>query len=160
VRRFIVVAGLVGAMFFAAGGVAAASPVEGHAASVVHVVVIRPPDGSVAVAAKVFIHGRAFPFLIDTGATKSVLNPVIVRKLHLKLVGKPRKFCGVAACATGRRVHVSHWNIGGVALPSMNVDSTAIAGTGNIGFGLLGSDVLSKFGSVTIDYKAQTLTLG
>jgi predicted aspartyl protease len=159
-RRFIVIAGLVGAMVCAAGGVASASPVEGHAASVVHVVVIHSRDGSVAVAAKVFIHGRAFPFLIDTGATKSVLNPVIVRKLHLKLVGKPHKFCGVAACASGRRVHVAHWSIGGVALPSINVDSTPIAGTGNTGFGLLGSDVLSKFGAVTINYRAETLTLG
>jgi predicted aspartyl protease len=159
-RRFIIVASVVGAMFCAAGGVASASPVEGHAASVVHVIVIHAGDGSVAVAAKVFIHGRAFPFLIDTGATKSVLNPVIVRKLHLKLVGKPRKFCGVAACASGRKVHVSHWSIGGVALPSINVDSTTIAGTGNHAFGLLGSDVLSKFGAITIDYRAQTLTLG
>jgi len=159
-RRFIVIASLVGALFCAASGVASADPVEAHAASTVHVVVIRPPDGEVLVAARVRIHGRLFPFLIDTGASKSLVTPAIVRRLHLKTVGKPHKFCGVAACTTARKVRLSRWSIGGVALPAVTAVSSPLAGTGGAGAGLLGSDVLSKFGSVTIDYKDGLLTLG
>lgn len=146
-------------MFCAAGGVASASAVEAHAASTVHVVIIRS-HGEVLVGARVRIHGQLFPFLIDTGASKSLLTPAIVRRLHLKSVGKPHKFCGVAACTTARKVRLSRWSIGGVVLPTVTAVSSPLAGTGNVGAGLLGSDVLSKFGSVTIDYKNGLLTLG
>ncbi|MBV9683705.1 MAG: hypothetical protein JO046_18080, partial [Solirubrobacterales bacterium] len=55
---------------------------------------------------------------------------------------------------------LSNWSIGGQPLPSVVASSSPIVGTGGFGFGLLGSDVLSRFGSVTIDYRDKLLTLG
>jgi predicted aspartyl protease len=112
------------------------------------------------VFAKVIIHGRAFPFLVDTGASTTLVNPRLARRLHLKTVGKKHTFCGVTGCATARRVRLSRWNISGVPLPSVVASSAPIVGTNGFGFGLLGSDVLSKFGSVTINYSGKTMTLG
>ena len=59
-----------------------------------------------------------------------------------------------------RRVRVSNWNVGGVPLPNVVVSSAPIAGLNAHAFGLLGSDVLSRFGSVTIDYHDKQLILG
>ena len=160
-RRSILVC-LATALAFAALGTAVASarPEGAHAASVVHITVIRSRSGGVAAVAKVIIHGRAFAFLIDTGATKTLINPTIARRLHLRAVGRPHKFCGVTGCSTARRVRLSRWHIGGQPLPSVLVAVSPIAGTGGFGFGLLGSDVLSSFGAVTIDYRNKVMILG
>jgi len=63
-------------------------------------------------------------------------------------------------CALARRVRVSSWNVGGVPLPTVVVSSSPIAGLNAHPFGLVGSDVLSRFGSVTIDYANKQLILG
>jgi predicted aspartyl protease len=163
VRRFIVAVCLsaVLAAVGAGGAVAWATPVRGHIAqAAVPIVVLHSKSGGTVVAAKVIIHGRPFAFLIDTGASVTLVNPTIARRLHLKAVGKPHTFCGVTGCAQARRVRLSRWNIGGVPLPNVVVSSSPITGASGFGFGLLGSDVLSKFGSVTIDYADKTMTLG
>lgn len=143
-------------------GAASASPIEAHAAqATVPIVVVKTKSGATAALVRVFIHGRLIPMLIDTGATVSVINVTAARHLHLKTVGKPHRFCGVTGCALARRVRVGNWNINGtVPLPTVVVSSSPIAGLNAHGFGLLGSDVLSRFGSVTINYAAKQLTLG
>jgi predicted aspartyl protease len=162
VRRFIVavcVSATVG-LATASVPVASARPVGAHAAqAVVPIVVLHSRSGTV-VAAKVIIHGRPFAFLIDTGASITLVNPTIARRLHLKTVGKPHTFCGVTGCAQARRVRLNRWSIGGQPLPNVVVSSSPITGASGFGFGLLGSDVLSKFGSVTINYAGKTMTLG
>lgn len=55
---------------------------------------------------------------------------------------------------------MSSWNVGGVPLPTVVVSSSPIAGLNAHPFGLVGSDVLSRFGSVTIDYANKQLILG
>lgn len=161
-RRFIVAVCMSTIVAVAAvgGSVASARPVGAHAAAVVPIVVLHSKSGGTVVAAKVIIHGRAFAFLIDTGASVTLINPTIARRLHLKTVGKPHTFCGVTGCAQARRVRLSRWSIGGQPLPSVVVSSSPITGASGFGFGLLGSDVLSKFGSVTIDYRNKLMTLG
>jgi len=143
------------------GGVASASPVEAQAAqATVPIVVVKTRSGATAALVRVFIHGRLVPMLIDTGATVTVINETAARHLHLKTVGKRHRFCGVTGCALARRVRVSNWNVDGVVqLPTVVVSSSPIAGLNAHGFGLLGSDVLSRFGSVTINYAAKQLTL-
>jgi len=163
VRRFVVVILLCAvALVGVTGGVASASPVEAHAAqATVPIVVVKTKSGATAALVRVFIHGRLIPMLIDTGATVTVINQTAARHLHLKTVGRRHRFCGVTGCALARRVRVSNWNVDGVVpLPTVVVSSSPIAGLNAHGFGLLGSDVLSRFGSVTINYAAKQLTLG
>jgi predicted aspartyl protease len=162
-RRFIVASlvcavGLVGVT----GGVASASPVQAHTAqATIPIVVVKTRSGATAALVRVYIHGHLVPMLIDTGATVSVLNTTAARRLHLRKVGKRHKFCGVTGCALASHVRVSNWNVGGVEpLPTVVISSSPIAGLNKTPFGLLGSDVLSKFGYITIDYAAKTLTLG
>ena len=142
------------------GSVAGARPVGAHAASVVPIVVLKSRAGGTVVAAKVIIHGRAFAFVIDTGASVTLVNPTLAERLHLKTVGQPHRVCGVTGCATARRVRLANWSIRGQPLPNVVVASSPITGASGFGFGLLGSDVLSTFGSVTIDYRDKTMTLG
>jgi predicted aspartyl protease len=163
VRRVIVAVCLCAMVGLAtlSGTVAWARPVGAHAAqAVVPIVVLHSKSGGTVVAAKVIIHGRPFAFLIDTGASVTLVNPTIARRLHLKTVGKPHTFCGVTGCAQARRVRLNRWSIGGQPLPNVVVSSSPITGASGFGFGLLGSDVLSKFGAVTIDYRDKTMTLG
>ena len=159
-RRFVVVLCLTTIIGVAIIGGAVASARPAHAASVVHIVVISSKRGGTVVAAKVVIHGHAFPFLVDTGASVTLVNPTLARRLHLRTVGKPHRFCAVTGCSSARRVRLSNWSIGGQPLPSVLASSSPIVGTGGFGFGLLGSDVLSQFGSVTIDYRDKLMTLG
>jgi predicted aspartyl protease len=163
VRRFLVLSLLCAiSLVGLTGGVASASPVEAHAAqATIPIVVVKTRSGATAALVRVFIHGRLIPMLIDTGATVSVINVTAARRLHLKTVGKRHRFCGVTGCAFARRVRVSNWNVDGVVpLPTVVASSSPIAGLNAHGFGLLGSDVLSRFGSVTINYAAKQLTLG
>ena len=159
-RRFMAILGLTAVIGLGVQGVAAAAGSSAHAAAVIPVVVIKSGDGATAVFARVVIHGRVFPFLIDTGATVTLVDPVIARRLHLTTVGRPHTFCGVTGCSTARRVRLRDWSIGNQALPGVVGSSAPIAGTGGHAFGLLGSDVLSQFGSVTIDYRHKQLILG
>ena len=159
-RRFIAVVSVVCAvaLFGAMSGVASAF--EAHAAQSVPLVVVKTRSGATAALVRVFIHGRLVPMLVDTGATVTVINRTAARRLHLKTVGKPQQFCGVTGCSQALRVRVSRWNVGGVPLPTVVVSSSPIAGLNAHPFGLLGSDVLSRFGAVTIDYAHKQLILG
>jgi predicted aspartyl protease len=146
-----------------AGGVGARPAqlqARAHAASTIKLLVLRARDGSTAALAPVVIHGHTFPFLIDTGATRSVVDLALVTKLQLARIGAPIRVGGVGCISTARNVRVSRWHIGSQTLPAVTVTSTRIAGTGGHAFGLLGSDVLSRFGSVTIDYAHARLILG
>jgi predicted aspartyl protease len=162
VRRFIVAVFLSAVVGLASvgGSSAWAMPAGAHAASVVPIVVLKSRTGGTVAAATVIIHGRAFPFVIDTGASVTLVNPTLAGRLHLKTVGRPHRFCGVTGCATARRVRLRNWSIGGQPLPNVVVASSPITGASGFGFGLLGSDVLSTFGSVTIDYRDKTMALG
>lgn len=158
-RRFAAILILTSIIGLGAEGARTASASTAHAATVIPIVVVKA-RGQVAVFAKIVIHGRAFPFQIDTGASVTLVDPAIARRLHLRTVGRAHKFCGVTGCSVARRVRLRHWSIGGQPLPNVVAASAPIAGTGGRAFGLLGSDVLSKFGSVTIDYRDRQLILG
>ena len=161
-RRLIAVAGLVGS-FVLAGytGWGDASTGGAHtAAATVPLAILKAKDGERLALARVIVHGHAFPFLIDTGSSKTLVDEALARKLHLKTVGHPIKVTGVGCSESARKVRLSHWSIGGQRLPSIVTTSSVIAGANGHAFGLLGSDVLSKFGTISIDYVHGVLTLG
>jgi predicted aspartyl protease len=160
-RRLIVLAGLAGSVVLVAfTGWGVASVGRAHAASTVPLVVLKGKDGERLAVARVIIHGRAFPFIIDTGAAKTLVDTALARKLHLKTVGRPIKVTGVGCSETARKVRLSGWSIGGQPLPRVIATSSTIFGASGRGYGLLGSDVLSRFGAIGIDYAHGELTLG
>lgn len=160
VRRYILVASLVGTLaLVGATGVLAASN-RAHTASSIPLVILKAKDGEVLALAKVTIHGRAFPFLIDTGSSKTLVDVALARKLHLRTIGKPIKVTGVGCSTTASKVRLNRWSIGGQPLPSIVATSSVVAGANGQALGLLGSDVLSRFGAIEIDYAHGLLTLG
>ena len=160
-RRFIALGGLVGSFVLVAfTGWGFASTPPAHVASTAPLVILKARDGETLALARVIIHGRAFPFLIDTGSSKTLVDIALARKLHLTTVGKPIKVTGVGCSETASKVRLSSWSIGGQALPSIVATSSMIAGAGGKAFGLLGSDVLSHFGAIELDYAHSQLTLG
>ena len=161
-RRLIAVAGMVGS-FLLVGftGWGFASTGGGHAAqATVPLVILKARDGETLALARVIIHGRVFPFLIDTGSSKTLVDDALAKKLHLKTVGHPIKVTGVGCSEGARKVRLKSWSIGGQKLPGIVATSSIIAGSGGKAFGLLGSDVLSHFGAIGIDYAHGVLTLG
>ena len=159
-RRLIVITCLVGS-FLVIGltGGGEASITGGHAAAATVPLKIFRGRGGVAALALVRIHGRLFPFIIDTGSETTLVDVALARQLHLKTVGKPIKVTGVGCSETAHRVRLSNWSIGGQRLPRITATSSTIAGVG-VPAGLLGSDVLSHFGAIGIDFTHGTLTLG
>ena len=160
-RRFIALAGLVGSLMLVAfTGWGFASTPRAHVASTVPLEILKARDGETLALARVIIHGRAFPFLVDTGSSKTLVDEALARTLHLKMVGKPIKVTGVGCSEAASKVRLSSWSIGGQSLPKIVATDSVIAGADGKAFGLLGSDVLSHFGTISIDYQHGVLTLG
>ncbi len=160
-RRFIALGGLVGSFVLVAfTGWGFASTPPAHVAATAPLVILKARDGETLALARVIIHGRAFPFLIDTGSSKTLVDEALARKLHLKTVGKPINVTGVGCSEPASKVRLSRWSIGGQSLPNIVATSSVIAGADGKAFGLLGSDVLSHFGTISIDYAHGELTLG
>jgi predicted aspartyl protease len=161
VRRFIAVTGLVGSfMLVAFTGWGFASTPPAHVASTAPLAILKQRDGETLALALVVIHGRRFPFLIDTGSSKTLVDVALARKLHLRTIGKPIKVTGVGCSEAASKVRLSGWSIGGQPLPNIVATDSVIAGADGKAFGLLGSDVLSHFGTISIDYLHGVLTLG
>jgi predicted aspartyl protease len=152
------VAAAVASLFVISQGGAAAE--RGHAASKVPLLVIRAKDGEAVAFVKVVIHGHAYPFLVDTGASGTTIDLALARRLKLKTIGKPTKVFGVGCSSIARKVALSSWRVGHQRLPAIAATATRIAGTMGKPFGLLGSDVFARLGSVKIDYPHSQLTLG
>ncbi len=124
--------------------------------------ILRAGDQALAFV-PVYIDGQGpFAFALDTGASHSLIEKRLADRLGLPTDNRAVRLSGITAVATGRQVWVGRWKVGEVALPArllvtldLNQNDTESGMQG-----LLGSDVLSQFGRVTIDYKNGTLTLG
>lgn len=161
-RRLIAVAGLVGCFVlvgFTGWGDASVGGAR-RASATIPLEILKARDGETLALAVVVIHGHRFPFLIDTGSSKTLVDDALAKKLHLKTVGRPIKVTGVGCSESARKVRLKNWSIGGQALPGIVATSSVIAGANGHAFGLLGSDVLSHFGTMGIDYAHGQLTLG
>jgi hypothetical protein len=103
-----------------------------------------------------------FPFLIDSGSALSVVDTQLARRLHLRQVGAPERAAGIGRSATVVPEQVSSWSADGLSLSPQVVLSGSLPNldANQPLAGVIGSDVLSRFGSVRIDYRAQTMSLG
>jgi predicted aspartyl protease len=117
-------------------------------------------NGAALVIAPVTVNGKTYSFVVDTGATATLIDAGYAKTLGLRNTGRaPIPVMGVTGSASAYLATISHWKIGRAAIPTSTVTVSSIhLGVGLVG--LLGSDVLSSFGKVTIDYNAQKASLG
>jgi hypothetical protein len=119
--------------------------------------------GQVAELANVCLDGHGpYPFVIDSGAGESIVAAQLASKLHLASAGSSSEFDGVGCTGKARPVTVASWSVAGMQLAPQSLTAGTLPDFGIAGqpVGLLGSDVLSRFGAVRIDFTAQTLTFG
>ena len=119
--------------------------------------VVSGPAGVVAFV-KVYVKGKGpFAFSVDTGASHSVIDFEVVRKLGLKTIGDPVTITGIACSGTAGWLRMAKWRAGGIRLPATKIQTIDMPSPEIDG--LLGSDVLSTFGTITIDYEGERLLI-
>ena len=120
-------------------------------------------DGKQVIAlVPVTIDGKGpYTFALDTGASQSLVDAQVATKLGVPKTGNHPKIAGISSVEKLATVRVRHWKVGEIELPP----TTIVAG--NLPFGnakggvqgLLGSDMLSRFDVITIDYAHEVLRL-
>jgi gag-polyprotein putative aspartyl protease/Aspartyl protease len=119
--------------------------------------------GQVSEMVNVCIAGRGpYPFVLDSGAGESIIDRGLASQLQLDHDGPSTEFGGVGCTGRAQPVSVTSWSVAGVPLDPQEVTAATLPDFGGPGqaVGLLGSDVLSRFGAVRLDFTAQTLTFG
>ncbi len=110
----------------------------------------------------VCIDGRGpFPFILDTGASVSVVDTALARTLELTPSGAPEFGSGVNCVARVEPSQLATWSLGDVPLAPQKIAVVNIPlfGAQHAPAGLIGSDVLSRFGSVRLDFRSQLLSV-
>ena len=118
--------------------------------------------GQVAETSNLCIGGHGpYPFVIDTGAGQSTIDAGLADRLHLARAGAATEFSGVGCTGSALPVSVEDWSLDGVSLSAQQLTAATLPQMGGMGepVGLLGSDVLSRFGAVRIDFDAGALVL-
>jgi predicted aspartyl protease len=128
----------------------------------VKVTILRGTGGSTLIEAPVTINSHGpYHFIIDTGASVSVVDTALADQLGLPVVGVGQPVSGVGGVETATPIQVNAWQLGKLKLPAAAVVKGDLPGTehGQGLQGLLGSDILSRFGKVSIDYSQATFTV-
>jgi hypothetical protein len=118
--------------------------------------------GQVAETADVCIGGQGpYPFILDTGAGQSTIDAGLAHRLHLASAGPATEFAGVGCTGTARPVSVASWSLDGIPLSGQQLTAATLPQMGGKGepVGLLGSDVLSRFGAIRIDFSSGLLVV-
>jgi Aspartyl protease len=124
----------------------------------------------------VYIDERGpFLFALDTGASSSLVSSTLAQRLRLPAAGPVEPIAGIGGAGRAYPVRIENWTAGKVALPPSEIDAMlpsqerAKGGVGKGGrdagrkggpaVGLLGSDVLSRYGKIAVDYNRGLLIL-
>lgn len=113
------------------------------------------PNGSTLVIVDLTINGKGpYSFALDTGASLSLIDLQLAQRLGLPVSGPQEDITGVGGTQRVTPVTVSQWAMGAAKLPTRTITSASLSELRRSAdiVGLLGSDVLSSFSSVTIDY--------
>ena len=107
--------------------------------------------------------GHLYYFLVDTGAERTIIDAPVARKLRLRANGSSRVFAPLGCRLLAQPVALRSWRLGDVALPAITAFTHKLLtprAFSRLPFGgLLGSDVLSRFGTVTVDFAHRRLIL-
>jgi hypothetical protein len=133
------------------------------------------PSGSLEVPIDVLKHGSQvialvpvtinghgpYQFALDTGASQSLVDTQVAKELRVEKTGSSHKVAGITSVTKVQTIKVEHWELGDVKLPAtVVVEANLPFGNADGGVqGLLGSDMLSEFDIVTIDYAHERLRL-
>lgn len=124
--------------------------------------VVHGRHGSTLALVPMFIDGRGpYPFILDTGASRSAIDRHVVKALGLRVDGTVHGVSGVSATTSARKVRVRDWRVGDLRLRARTILGINLPGQPDRPGvkGLLGSDVLSDFDALALDYANSTLTL-
>jgi hypothetical protein len=118
--------------------------------------------GQTAETLNVCIGGQGpYPFVLDSGAGQSTIDAGLAKRLHLASAGQSGTFAGVGCTGSAQPVASGSWSLEGVVLSPQQLTAATLPQIGGKGepMGLLGSDVLARFGAVRIDFAARALVL-
>jgi hypothetical protein len=123
--------------------------------------IVEGPDGSTLAFVVVTIGEEGpYMFALDTGASNSVIDTAVAEELGLEVVSAAQGVTGVTGSTEAVRVQVTDWRAGDVDLGARPIIALDLSHPGSHGLqGLLGSDVLSEFGAITVDYATGVLRL-
>jgi hypothetical protein len=130
--------------------------------TVIPVTILRGQDRTVLVLVPITISGHGpYDFVLDTGASVSLIDQALAARLGLAATGTNHPVSGIGGTVQVPFVSVSHWQMGRLALPAAQLGSGPLPGDqrDQPARGLLGSDILSQFGTITVNYDDSTLTV-
>ena len=118
--------------------------------------------GQVGATVNVCVDGQGpFPFILDSGAGQTTIDAGLAHRLHLATI-RPQSGTGIGGCIDNSTVvTVDSWSVDGLPLAPQTFSADTEPGQGGKGQtdGLLGNDVLSRFGAVRIDFDPGALVL-
>lgn len=123
--------------------------------------ILRGGGGTAMILVPVSIDGQGpYDFALDTGAGITLIDTQLADTLHLPVTGNSAQVAGVGGTQDVTPVHVDAWNAGTITLPAANIGRTGLTSfkQGSGVRGLLGSDILSSFGKITINYDTGQLS--
>lgn len=123
--------------------------------------ILRGGGGTAMVLVPVTIDGEGpYDFALDTGAGITLIDTQLADDLQLPVAGDSAQVAGVGGTQDVTPVHVDSWSAGNITLPTANIGRTGLASfkQGSGVRGLLGSDILSSFGKITINYDTGQLS--
>jgi hypothetical protein len=119
-------------------------------------------QGNTLVLVSVTLEGQGpYVMALDTGASKTLVDRSVAQKLDLPVAGPPQEFSGIGGQQQATPVRINSWSIDKIKLPASEIASISLGeaqrSAGIVGF--LGSDLMGRFGLVSIDYNNGTLTV-
>lgn len=118
--------------------------------------------GATLVLLPVTINGHGpYTFALDTGASTSLIDKPLAHQLGLQQTGPSSQIAGVASDEQAFPVAVQNWHIEQLRLPKLTVAAANLFASqhGQGLQGLIGSDVWNRFGTITLSYSNQQLTV-
>ncbi len=110
------------------------------------------------------VEGRPYLFRVGTGATRTTVDYTFAKAVALPARGAPTSETSVCRKVLAQPVEISDWRLGAATLPATRIISTKVAGAGSTTHGAfagsLGSDVLSRFGTLPLDPAGGRLIVG